>query len=240
MRLPVTLICLAAALTACGHTSPPATAARVPVALQIRPVDIPTSPSPLLEVQVGDVRGVVPQGWEARTLPTGAFYQQGFEASPQIAQWEAGAAGIPGIEAFWIDIGKLGIPSDFYYLAARSVSFGRLRGNLECRALPADIVVNHPPDFTGTRFSPSDYVASGRGSCVLADGKPSRWEYMVAAPGFGPTREVGIPTSGLYVVMAEVTVPHGARLLHEMMNLASFGDTTVPQLLQAAVQEQPN
>jgi len=238
VRVPATLVCLAAVITACGHPAAAPHAAPAPVSLHVRPVDAPTSPSPLVEVQVGDVRGVVPRDWEARTLPGGAFYQEGFEASPSIADWERGAAGVSGIEAFWIDVDKLEIPSDYYYLAARNVSFVRLQNGGGCTSLEANVVVNHPPDFTGDSFSPSDYVASGHGSCTPADGRPMRWEYMVAAPGFGPTRQVGIPTSGLYVVMAEVSVPHAGKILHEMIGSASFGDTTVPQLVSAAVQEQ--
>src|SRR5436309_10736862 len=77
VRRPTALVCLAAVVTACGH--PPATpqAAPAPAPLHVRPVDMPASPSPLVEVQVGDVRGVVPRDWEARTLPGGAFYQEG-------------------------------------------------------------------------------------------------------------------------------------------------------------------
>src|SRR5207244_5762270 len=77
VRVPATLVCLAAVITACGHPATAPQAAPAPVSLHVRPVDAPTSPSPLVEVQVGDVRGVVPRDWEARTLPGGAFYQEG-------------------------------------------------------------------------------------------------------------------------------------------------------------------
>jgi hypothetical protein len=61
---------------------------------------------------------------------------------------------------------------------------------------------------------------------------------VVAAPGYGPIRSVGIPNSGLYVVMAEVGGPHAGALLQEMLAQATFGDTTVPQLVRAAGREQ--
>ena len=61
-----------------------------------------------------------------------------------------------------------------------------------------------------------------------------RWAYVVAAPGYGPVREIGIPSSGLYVVMAEVSGPNAEVLLKEMFQRASFGDSTLNQLVQAA------
>ena len=103
-----------------------------------------------------------------------------------------------------------------------------------------NVVANHPPDFTGVHDSPSDFVASVRGRCVGANGLATRWAYVVAAPGFGPVRQLGIPTSGLYVVMAQVAGPHADMLLTQMLSRARFGDTTVPQLVRAAGQEMPH
>lgn len=237
MRVRITVLLIVAALAACGRT--PIVQPLAADALLVRPLDVKQSPSPLVEVRVGGVRAVFPKTWEARMLPSTAFAQHGFEASPRLEDWEHGANGVPGIEAFWIDIDRVGIPSDYYYLAARSTSFGRLDDKL-CSRPRAEVIANHPPDFTGARFSESDFVASARGSCVGHDGTPSRWAFVVAAPGFGPTREVGIPTSGLYVVMAEVSGPHAEVLLKEMLARATFGKTTVPQLVQAAGREQPH
>lgn len=232
------VIVLAASLTACTRA---VIAPQLVVdPLQIRPVQVPSSPSPLVEVTVGSVRGLFPQGWDARIIPDGALAQEGFEASPRIDEWDRGTSAVQGIEAFWIDVGKLGIPSDYYYLAARSVSFGSMASGRNCASPRQHVVANHPPDLTGRHDSPSDFVASARGTCIGADGTPTRWGYIVAAPGFGPIRSVGIPNSGLYVVMAEVSGPHAAALLREMLSGASFGDTTVTQLVQAAVRERPN
>ena len=230
------VIVLAAALTACSHAVIVPKAA--PSTLQIRPVVVPSSPSLLVEVQVGSVRGVVPKGWDARLIPNADVAQEGFEASPRIEDWDRGTPAVPGLEAFWIDIGKVGVPSDYYYLAARAVSFGSMAGGKRCESSPPRVLANHPPDLTGRHDSPSDFVASVRGSCVAADGSATRWGYVVAAPGFGPIRSVGIPDSGLYVVMAEVGGPHAGALLQEMLAQASFGDTTVPQLVRAAGREQ--
>jgi hypothetical protein len=230
-------IVLACMLTACSRAAVVPQAA--PAALQVRPLHEPSSPSPLVEVRVGSVRGVVPEGWDARLLPADHVAQEGFEASPRIQDWERGVPAIPGIEAFWIDVGKLGIPSDYYYLAARSVSFDRMGSDGDaCGSSRPNVLANHPPDLTGRHDSPSDFVAYARGTCTGGDGRPTRWGYVVAAPGFGPIRSVGIPTSGLYVVMAQVSGPHSATLLHEMLSQASFGQTTIPQLVRAAVREQ--
>src|SRR5204863_1116453 len=85
--------------------------------LHMRPVDVPSSPAPLIEVELGSVHAIVPRGWDARELPP-EFAQEGFEASPHIAEWDQGHNAVSGIEAFWVDINKVDIPSDYYYLAA--------------------------------------------------------------------------------------------------------------------------
>jgi hypothetical protein len=59
---------------------------------------------------------------------------------------------------------------------------------------------------------------------------------VVAAPGFGPLRSVGIPTSGLYVVIAAVSGADSGTLLDAMINGAHFGNTSVPQIERAAIQ----
>lgn len=95
--------------------------------------------------------------------------------------------------------------------------------------------MNHPPDYSGRTLSPSDFVASATGSCTR-DGQLTHWAYVVAAPGFGPVREVGIPNSGLYVVVAEVKGPGSARVLTELMKGASFDSSTIDQIVNAAHQ----
>ena len=242
-----TAMLLTAALSACapaarpqvGPSSEPAPQEATAAVLQVRPFDLPSSPAPLVEVQLGSVHAIVPQGWDARELPS-QFAQEGFEASPHIAEWDQGQNAVSGIEAFYVDVNSLGIPSDYYYLAARSVSFGGLANGRLCRPSNLQVVANHPPDFTGRHDSPSDFVASARGRCVGANGHATHWAYVVAAPGFGPVRQLGIPTSGLYVVMAQIAGPHADARLNEMLSMARFGDATVPQLVRAAGQEQPH
>ena len=232
MRTKSAALMLAAALTACT---------RMPVAdepnvtFSIQPYESKSSPSPLYEVRAGFVRSVYPSAWEAKPLSSTVIPQEGFVASPRPDKFERAAGFVQGIEAFWIDVGKLSIPSDYYYLAARSQGIAALRENKACRQAEQEVFVDHPPDFTGRHFSPSDYVASASGTCRVY-GRATRWVYVVAAPGFGPVREIGIPNSGLYVVLAVVSGPHSDRLLHEMIEGSRFGDSTVTQIMQAAGQ----
>jgi hypothetical protein len=201
--------------------------------LSILPVPSEATPSPMVEIRIGHVRGVIPRTWEARMLPKSHLAREGFVASPNLARWEQGRPYSEGIEAFWVDGARLRIPSDYYYLAARNASFGQLAGPGACGAIRPRVLANHPPDFSGRTLSPSDFVASAVGACIR-DGRLTHWAYMVAAPGFGPVRQVGIPNSGLYVVVAEVTGPGSARLLTEIMKGAQFDGSSIGEILEAA------
>jgi hypothetical protein len=187
----------------------------------------------MVEIRIGHVRGVIPRTWEARMLPKSHLAREGFVASPNLERWERGRPYSQGIEAFWVDGARLRIPSDYYYLAARNASFGQLAGPGACESIRSRVLVNHPPDLSGKTLSPSDFVASGAGECVR-DGLLTHWAYIVAAPGFGPVRQVGIPNSGLYVVVAEVTGPGSAKLLQEIMKGARFDSSSIGEILDAA------
>jgi hypothetical protein len=225
--LALALIALATACTRTPLAEPPSQPD-----MSILPVVSPASPSPLVEVRIGHVRAVIPKAWEAKTLPTSNLPREGFVASPNLARWERGQAYSQGVEAFWVDVATLRIPSDYYYLAARNASFGQLGGPGACGPARPQILVNHPPDYSGRTLSPGDFVASATGGCMRG-GRPTHWAYVVAAPGFGPIRKVGIPTSGLYVVVAEVTGPESARLLTEIMKSARFDSATIGHIVDA-------
>ena len=227
LRGRILALALAALATACTLTPP------AQPHMSILPVASPASPSPLVEVRIGHVRAVIPKSWEARTLPTSNLPREGFVASPNLARWERGQAYSQGIEAFWVDVATLRIPSDYYYLAARNASFRQLGGPGACGPARPQILVNHPPDYSGRTLSPGDFVASAAGGCMRG-GRLTHWAYVVAAPGFGPIRKVGIPTSGLYVVVAEVTGPESARLLTEIMKSARFDSATIGHIVDAA------
>ncbi len=232
MRARLAVSVLAIALSACGS---------VPEALEgsaPRPLfsvhQLPASPSPLrIEVQAGSVQALIPDGWNAQPLPTSRYPQEGFVASPQLDLWERGAGAVGGMEAFWIDVAKLQIPSDYYYMVAQGPAMAALAANKNCHSATHEIYIDNPPDFTGRRFSPGDYVMSATGTC-RTQGKPTRWAYVVAAPGFGPMRRMGIPTSGLYVVIAVVPGKKAGHLLKQILEAARFGDTSISDFLQVA------
>jgi hypothetical protein len=195
----------------------------------------PAGPSPLFEVQSGFVEGVVPNSWDAQPLPDFRYPQQGFVASPHIDAWEENAGSVRGMEVFWIDIGNLRIPSDYYYLVARGPAMASLASNKDCHPSQQQVFVDNPPDLTGHRFSPGDYMASASGVCKSAEhASTTHWSYVVAAPGFGPARSVGIPTSGLYVVLAAVSGANSRGLLKELIEGARFANTPILQIVDAA------
>jgi hypothetical protein len=232
------------AVSACARVSSvdPAGTARVPPTLSdlaavsdltIRPVVSTASPSPMIEVRAGDIQAIVPHSWDAEPLPETRYPQQGFVASPKIGDWDEGSGMVRGMEIYWIDIAEVRIPSDLYYLVARGPALGGVATGKHCRVAKLEILVDHPPDLTGDQFSPGDYVASGEGTCKNR-GNRTRWAYVVAAPGYGPAREVGIPTSGLYVVVAVVSGSRSDILLEHIMRGARFGNASIGQIVAHA------
>jgi hypothetical protein len=232
MRAGVAICLMAVALTACGNV-PAAREASAPTPV-FRVHRLPPSPSPLqIEVQAGSVQALIPDGWSARPLSDSRYPREGFVASPRLEQWERAAGTVGGMEAFWIDVAKLQIPSDYYYMVAQGPAVAALVSNKNCRSAREEIYIDHPPDFTGRRDSPGDYMMSATGVC-LTKGTPTHWSYIVAAPGFGPMRQMGIPTSGLYVVIAVVPGKKAGKLLEQMLDAARFGDTSISDFVQAA------
>jgi hypothetical protein len=109
-----------------------------------------------------------------------------------------------------------------------------------CQADRPRVYVNNIPAFvSGDPSSPGDYVARGEGVCHL-HGTVTRWAYFVAAPGFGPVRQIGIPRSGLYVVVA---VTHDGRraasLLDRLITQTRFGDAGIWDFVAAARDRRP-
>ena len=141
---------------------------------------------------------------------------------------------VAGMAATWVDATKVGVPSDYYYLAATGPLLDGLTHGDDCRADRSQVFVNHRPRLDGSRGpSPGDYVASADGHC-LGTGAPTRWASFVAAPGFGPDRKLGIPGSGLYVVVAVLPASAGAgSKLQQLVRHTAFNGTTVPELVAA-------
>ena len=75
------------------------------------------------------------------------------------------------------------------------------------------MILDRPPDLTGATVLPRRLRGQGHRARACCTDSRARWAYVVAAPGFGPVRQVGIPTSGLYVVIAVVSGPNADRLL---------------------------
>lgn len=223
--------CVVLALVAagCGTAAvpaPPPSGAPVP--------EIRESPSPFRSVTVGDVRAVIPKGWN----PVPAFGEDdprtGIVARPRPGAWEDGTIR-EGMAALWVDGAKVGVPSDYYYLAATSHALDFIARSRDCRLTREKVIVNHLPSYVaGDADSPGDYIAKGHGRCEV-DEVPTRWAYFVAAPGYGPARQIGIPSSGLYVVVA--VMPDGPKtpsVLNQVLVRTEFAGATIEDFIAAA------
>jgi hypothetical protein len=196
-------------------------------------LSIHESPSPFTAVTAGDVHALIPDGWHARLAGQGDGVERGFIASPPPESPRG--RGAAGMAAVWIDGTRVGVPSDYYYLAARRAAVDRLTGTAGCDALEPTIYANHRPSYAnGRRGSPGDYVALGQGVCSRSH-QATRFAYFVAAPGYGPLHRVGIPASGLYMVVA--VLPDGPRapgLLRTLLGGTHFGTASVDDLIRTA------
>jgi hypothetical protein len=221
---------IVAALVGAGCSSTSGgTADRGPLSVTIVP-----SPSPFTRVAVGEVEAVMPDGWQAVPLDPTDGFRGGILASPGPGVWTRWDGSTDGLAATWVDATRVGVSSDLYYFAATGPLLGRLLGSERCHAEYHRVVLDRGPQFAQEGISPSDYVARGEGVCVVR-GRPTRWAFFVAAPGFGPVRRLGIPASGLYVVVAVIGDSRRAGpVLHRMISRASFGGSSVRDLLAAA------
>jgi len=195
-------------------------------------IEILSSPTPFMQVTAGHVSAIVPDHWEPHPAAGGAF-RGGFLASPHPARWRRMDGGVPGMSATWVDATRVGMPSDFYYLAATGPLLSGLTDSRRCTAESPRVFVDRRPNFSTDGPTRGDYVARGEGTCEVR-GVSTRWAYFVAAPGYGPVHEVGIPASGLYVVVA--VAPKGERsgpLLDRLIRHTSFGDSSVGDLVEA-------
>jgi hypothetical protein len=228
--------CVAVAIVAAGcrvEAAPPTTpAADDGFGLLVQPLP---APSPFSQITAGPVQAIVPLEWESRRLE-GDSISEGFMASPHLDDWMRMDGTVQGMAAVWLDGARGGIPSDYYYLAASGPMLHGITQGEGCRRAYTKVVVDHRPTFGKGGASVGDFVVRGSGTCESASGKAStRWAYFVAAPGVGPVREMGIPNSGLYVVVAVVRDnPDAAQQLRSMLLSATFGDASVEELLAAA------
>ena len=225
------LVVASLAATSCGISGTPASDQAQPL-LVVQPTD-----SPYVQVTAGSVSGLVPSGWHAEPIGLGEP-SEGFMASPRPVAWR-GAGGAPapvvaGIAATWVDSTEIGVPSDFYYLGARPMTAHLLRSE-DCRLRRDHVLVDREPAFAqGAPGSPGDFAARGEGVCVHRGTPSTRWSYFIAAPGYGPAKEVGIPGSGLYMVVAVTRdSPRADARLGRMLSSVRFGDDNISDFVRA-------
>jgi len=197
-------------------------------------LSIHESPSPFMDVTAGDVHALVPDRWEPRLAGAAGGFENGFVASPVARVAPAGVPGA-GMAAVWIDGTKVGIPSDYYYLVAHGAAVDRLTDAPTCHPSTRVILDRRPTFADGGPRSPGDYVATGSGVCGRSAGASTRFAYFVAAPGYGPVRRLGIPASGLYVVVAFLPdSPRAPAMLDKLLYRTRFGSTSVEDIIRAA------
>ena len=193
------------------------------------------SPSPFQHVSAGPVTAVIPDAW--RPLLAGGTLdpRHGIVAGPRPGAWETDRPPSEGLAAMWVDGTQVGVPSDYYYLAAASTALDGITGSERCSSGQSRVIVDHVPEFAkGSPGSPGDFVARGNGTCVVGK-RRTRWAYFVAAPGYGPVREVGIPSSGLYVVVAVMPEsPRAALMLSRLLEHTRFNGDSVAEMIAAA------
>lgn len=198
-------------------------------------IQIDASPSPFSQVTAGPVHAWIPDGWDTRAAGSDVDPRGGFVSSPRLDAWKRMDGSTAGMTATWVDATEVGVPSDFYYLAARGPLMSQLTHSASCDPEHERVFLDHRPTFaSGKEPSTGDFMARGEGTCDL-HGRATRWAYFVAAPGFGPIRELGIPSSGLYVVVAVMRDGAGAAsALSRLIRHTSFAGASVPELLDAA------
>lgn len=227
MRKLLALCVLALVAAGCGDaiaTSPPATS----------DVLITESPSPYREVVAGPVRAMLPDAWRPEIVTSLVDPRQGLVAGPTGDTWAGGRPPLEGYAAMWVDGTRVGVPSDYYYLAATGPALDLITRSERCERSHQRIFVNHVPSFSPQADpSPGDFAARGGGRCELGEAA-ARWAYFVAAPGYGPMRQVGIPTSSLYVVVAVVPdTPRAPQQLLRILHATRFAGVSVPDMIAA-------
>jgi hypothetical protein len=197
-------------------------------------LSITESPGPYQQVTAGAVTARLPGHWQPSTAGSIDDPTQGLLAGPSPNPWRGDRPPPEGFAAVWIDGTRVGVPSDYYYLAATGTALDMITGSSVCSAT-SEVIADHRPEFaSGKPGSPGDYVARGEGTCSIRD-RPSRWAYFVAAPGYGPVREVGIPSSGLYVVVALMPdTPKAPQVLGRLLKGTEFGGASVEDFIAAA------
>lgn len=196
------------------------------------PLTAPTAQgAPLVQVVESEIEVLVPKEWRVHRI--GAAHRRGVQAS--LNEFEKRRSRAVGMEIYWVDAAKLGVPSDYYYLAARGPAMSRFAGK-RCQKTSQHVALDDRPRFDHRRESPGTFVAVSSGTCESKRrGHRTRWTSFVAAPGFGAVKRIGIPSSGMYsaTVMVEDS-PRAQEDLERLVASIRFGGTSVAQFLAAA------
>ena len=189
---------------------------------------------PVREIHAGRISALVPERWDFRPMPSTFLAAHGIQASGNLQRWDSIERREIGLEAYWVDAAEVGLPSDYYYLAAEGPAMTRLPQRSGCRRDQLEVLSNHRPAFDRRRHSDGDYVATAGGTCFTSRGT-SRWVSFVAAPGYGPVGRIGIPESGLYFAFVMIPDgPHAHQRAERLLSTVSFGGTAVSEFLNAA------
>lgn len=205
----------------------------------IDPSSVPASPEELRGLRLVASSGVetlLPPRWEFRPLPDRGNHRKGIQASAHLRGMIPTDLRRPGLEAFWVDATEVGVPSDYYELAAQGPLNDALHGAPGCRTETRRVAISHRHPSGKMHRWPGHYVAMVTGTCeARSTGRDTLWASFVATPGFGPVRALGITRSGLYVVRASVPDgPDAEDRLGLLMTHVSFGGTPVGDFLTAA------
>jgi hypothetical protein len=195
-----------------------------------------TRPTPFTLVTEGAVHAYIPHLWVEAPLTTeDGSLRQGLIASPNLQRWQHLDGSVPGIEAAWVDQTEAHIPADYFYLAAKWPVLPRLAASARCHSSFQQVIVDHRPVFDPRLHEPlGDFAARASGTCG-GGVHTTRWAYFVAAPSYGPVRKLGLPNSGLYMVVAVVPDgPKATQKLHRVLYGTRFGKATVADLMLAA------
>ena len=201
---------------------------------------------PLRQVVSGRVAALIPRDWDVRPLASKAASREGLAASveqrvridpstsPEAGDWGKRPQPQLGLRAYWVNAASIQVPTDYYYLAARGTALERPFAVQACESHERQILADHRPVLDRRLYSSGDFVAMAAGTCRVGE-ITTRWASFVAAPGYGPVREVGIPESGLYY--AVVVMPDGplaSERVRDVLMQVSFGGTTVSEFLDVA------
>ncbi len=219
---------------ACTGLPSPGDDATVP----IEQILVQRSPSPYSQITAGSIHALIPDAWSPFSATDGP--REGFFAAPRPERWAGIDGSREGMAATWVDATEVGVPSDFYYLAATGPLLSGLLGSPACEAERSKVFVdNRPAIVSGDAASPGDYVARAEGTCRVGE-RVNRWAFFVAAPGFGPTRTLGIPRSGLYLVVAVMRDGRRAQtMLDRLISRTRFGDALVGDFVAAVNDRRP-